>query len=48
MKKSNELGYTVKYEDDGVDFTDLITDMSGDYSVDSVKVDTEKRKHMWN
>ena len=44
MKKSNELGYTVKYEDDGVDFTDLITDMSGDYSVDSVKVDTEKKE----
>ena len=43
MAKAQELDYTVAYSDDGVDFTELINDMQADYSVDSVKVDTENR-----
>ena len=43
MAKVQELGYTTEYVDDGVDFTEIISDMQADYSVDTVEVDTEKK-----
>ncbi len=43
MGKISELGYTAEYYDDGVDFTEFISDVQADYSVDSVDIDTENK-----
>ena len=43
MVKVQELGYTAEYIDDGVDFTEIIPDMQSDYSVETAKVDTDKK-----
>lgn len=43
ITKVQELGYTATYNDDGVDFTEIIPDMQADYSVDTVEVDTDNK-----